>query len=137
MGFIREQIIKPLTRSKGWRKKSREHKKVFYFCCSCGREKGLETHHIKDFSTNPEAELDEKNFITLCDKSTRCHLSTGHLANWKSINPTVVYDSIAFLIKVSKRRGLKAEKRADLVSKVSFAIDYYKDIINPGEHDLT
>lgn len=106
MSLVRE-IIKTATRSKGWRKVRNEHVKAHPICAACGRTDGLEVHHIEDFSTKPELELDPNNLITLCDKAMRCHLTFGHLGNWKSINPEVIKDSIWFLDKVINRRGKK------------------------------
>ena len=104
MSFIREQILKRVTRSSGWRKVRKKHIEENPICAACGRDDGLEVHHIQDFSTNPELELDPKNLVTLCDKGMRCHLTFGHLGNWKSINPDVSEDSKWFLHKVLNRR---------------------------------
>lgn len=104
MSFFRELVIKTLTRSAGWTKVRKDHIKNNPSCAACGRQDGLEVHHIKDFSENPELELDPTNLITLCDKGTKCHLTFGHLGNWKSINPEVIEDSKWFLEKVKNRR---------------------------------
>ena len=101
MSFFRELIFKTLTRSSGWSKVRKEHIKNNPSCTVCGRDNKLEVHHIKDFSENPELELDFRNLMTLC---RNCHFSFGHLFNWKSINPEVVHDSRWFLEKVKTRR---------------------------------
>lgn len=103
MSFIRE-LKKKATRSKGWRKIRNNHVKANPYCYACGRKKGLEVHHIEDFSTKPELELDPNNLLTLCDKGTRCHFVFGHLGNWKSINLTVLKDSDWFHNKIINRR---------------------------------
>lgn len=105
MSLIREFVVKPLTRSNGWRKVRKEHILKHPICAACGRTNGLEVHHIQDFSTKPELELNPDNLMTLCDKGTKCHLTFGHLGNWKSINPEVRKDSSWFLDKVLHRRG--------------------------------
>ncbi len=103
MGFIREHIIKPLTRSKSWRVARNHHIKNHNICAACGRTDGLEVHHIKDVSTYPELELKPDNLITLCSKS--CHLLFGHLRSWKSINPNVEIDSLIMSEKIKNRRA--------------------------------
>jgi len=104
MSFIREHIVKRTTRSKGWRKVRKTFIKKYPVCSACGSRRKLEVHHIKDFSYNPELELDPKNLITLCRSGTQCHFTFGHLGNWKSINPTVKEDSKQFIYKVRNRR---------------------------------
>ena len=100
-GFFREQIVKRATRSNGWRKIRNNHVSKFGYCAVCGKDKSLQVHHIEDFSTSPEKELESTNLITLCQKH---HILFGHLGNWKSINPTVVQDSSYFLEKIRNRR---------------------------------
>lgn len=104
MSFIREQVVKRTTRSSGWSRTRKNHIKSNPTCYACGRKNGLEVHHIQDFSSIPELELEPSNLITLCDKGTKCHFSFGHLGNWKSINPEVKKDSTWFLNKVKGRR---------------------------------
>lgn len=102
MSLIREHIVKRLRRSRGWSKLRKRFIRAHSYCAVCGRKKRLEVHHIEDFSTNPELELEWTNLITLCGK--RCHLLFGHLMYWKSINPEVVDDAGWFLQKVYNRR---------------------------------
>ena len=104
MSFIREHIVKRFTRSKGWRKVRNNHIKEHPYCAVCGKTKRLEAHHIEDFSTNPELELDPDNLITLCRGTYNCHLLFGHLCLWQSINPDVVDDSDYMLVKIENRR---------------------------------
>ena len=103
MSLIREFIVKPLTRSKGWRKVRKAHILLNPRCAVCGGKRGLEVHHKEDFSTNPELELDPDNLLTLC-RPKRCHLLFGHLNSWKSINPTVVEDADIWKYKIIERR---------------------------------
>lgn len=110
MSVFREHIQKGVIdvvrkkRSPKWRKVRKAHVTKFNCCAACGRTNGLEVHHIKDFSTDPSLELAPHNLITLCDKGTKCHLSFGHLGDWKSINPDAVEDSKWFREKVENRR---------------------------------
>jgi len=103
MPFVREHVTKSLTRSSGWRKVRKEHIKAHPECAACGRKNGLEVHHIVPFQLDPSLELEPSNLITLCDKATKCHLSFGHLGDWKSYNDEVVGDSKWFRNKVDNR----------------------------------
>lgn len=105
MSIYREHIYKTLVRSSKWGSVRREHIKRQPFCQVCGRTKMLEVHHIRDYSENPELELDPENLITLCGGSTKCHFMFGHLGYWKSINPDVVKDSEVFFEKIKNRRS--------------------------------
>ena len=107
--FIREHVVKRLTRSWGWGRVRRRHVKLHPFCAACGRVKNLQVHHIIDFSTTPDLELETTNLITLCAKGMNCHFSFGHLGSWKSINPSVIHDASWFLEKVKGRRGNKTD----------------------------
>ena len=104
MSLLREHVIKPLTRSSGWRKARKAHLKKHPRCAACGRENKLEVHHIVDFSTQPGLELERRNLITLCDGGTHCHFVFGHLGNWRSINPFILKDAQWFRYRVRRRR---------------------------------
>jgi hypothetical protein len=89
------------SRSWKWKDVRKEHLKIQPFCQACGRKDDLEVHHIVPFSINPEKELDANNLITLCSKS--CHLTFGHLMDYKSWNKDVVSDCADYLSKIKKR----------------------------------
>ena len=64
-------------------------------CSACGSPKDVEVHHIKSFHEHPDLELDDSNFITLCESiGSNHHLKIGHNFNgrtsWKVNNPDVV-----------------------------------------------
>jgi uncharacterized protein YegP (UPF0339 family) len=122
-GTVRE-FFKSIGRSKGWSKVRKQFLALMPACAVCGKTHFLQVHHIKDFSTNPELELDSNNLITLC--STH-HLFFGHLGNWKSINPNVVEDCRSFRIKLETRRGNKQNKahRYHIKIKTSRNNKYY------------
>ena len=106
MSVLREYIIKPLSRSRSWPKVRREHLKNQPVCQACGRKTNLEVHHIKDFSNNPELELDLDNLITLCSGSTKCHFVFGHFGYWKLINENVCLDTIYFKVNKTNAYGV-------------------------------
>jgi len=101
VGFVREHVSKRSRRSKGWRKVRNAEVKRAGKCECCGRKWNLQVHHIEDFSTAPERELDPENLLVLCG---RCHLLVGHLNYWRSINPTVVTDAMLWDVKIRHRR---------------------------------
>jgi len=104
MGFIREHVVKRLTRSSKWPKVRKEYIKNHPECEACGRTDGLEVHHVRPFHTHPELELEECNLMTLCDKGMKCHFTFGHLGHWKCWNPLVESHAAAFIARVKKRR---------------------------------
>ncbi len=83
-------IDKLYGRSSQWRKVRAEHIKNNPTCAACGREEGLEVHHIVPYHIAPEKELDPTNLITLCGKY--CHFVFGHFMDWKSWNENVIQD---------------------------------------------
>lgn len=101
MSFFREHIVKRFTRSRGWSRVRREHIKKNPECAVCGKSRGLEVHHVLDFSNHPELELEPTNLMTLCRTD---HLVFGHLKSWKSINPYLRYDAEVWNQKIKGRR---------------------------------
>ena len=101
MSLWREHIVKRSSRSSGWSKVRSEFIDVFNCCAVCGKERGLEVHHIRDFSTDPELEMSWDNLLTLCRGH---HLLFGHLNYWASINPSVVLDASLWNNKIRDRR---------------------------------
>lgn len=110
MSLFREVVQKQLIdvvkkkRSPKWRKVRKQHIKNNPECFACGSKRKLEVHHIKDFSSNPELELDPNNLVTLCSAGCECHLTFGHLGSFRSINPDVIADCNWFREKVENRR---------------------------------
>jgi hypothetical protein len=88
-------------RSWKWKDVRKKHLKIQPSCQACGRLDNLEVHHIEPFQLKPEKELDPNNLITLCSKS--CHLTFGHLMDYKSWNTDVVNDSRLYLQKLNNR----------------------------------
>jgi len=122
MSIIREVLVKEVIetiitkkRSPKWRKVRKAYIKKHPTCACCGTKKGIEVHHIKDFSNHPELELEESNLISLCGK--RCHILFGHLKNWKSINPKIIEDAKWMLKKIKNRRGKNKAVKKEEVSK--------------------
>jgi len=100
VSFIREQVVKRVTRSSGWNKVRTKHIKYNNFCAVCGKVKGLEVHHKESFKDHPELELDPKNLITLC---RRHHFFIGHLENWKCINIEILF-TVQFFSKLLREK---------------------------------
>lgn len=72
-------------------------------CAACGSKDNLEVHHVKPFHLFPELELAPENLIVLCENGGNCHLTFGHLKNWKSWNIAVRQHAILYLDLVKKR----------------------------------
>ena len=89
------------ARSPEWRRVRREHIKRYPRCALTGSKRKLEVHHIEDFSTRPDLELDPVNLITL---KRSVHLIFGHLGSFRSINPNVREDVSLWKNKFENRR---------------------------------
>ena len=51
-------------------------------------------HHVIPVHVDGERELDENNFIVLCQNRTlNCHFLFGHLLNWSKYNQDVRKDA--------------------------------------------
>lgn len=98
---IRSKFFRFATRSPKWKTIRKNHLKDNPNCAACGAKDKLEVHHIEPVHTSPEKELDPSNLVTLCD--TPCHLTFGHLMNYKSWNPNIVEDCKNYLNKVTHR----------------------------------
>lgn len=81
------------TRSPQWDKARKAHLENNPSCAACKSLKKVEVHHKKPFHLYPELELEPSNLITLCEgkefSSIICHLTFGHLGNYKDENPMV------------------------------------------------
>ena len=90
-------------RSSKWPKARNEHIRLNPTCAVCDGTKRTQVHHLEDFSTSPELELEPTNLITLCMKK-RCHLLFGHLNYFQSINTDCLEDAKYFNRKIRNRR---------------------------------
>lgn len=89
------------VRSPKWSKVRKEHLKNNPRCRGCNSQSDLEVHHIEPVHINPEKELDPSNLITLCGR--HCHITIGHLMDYKSWNINVVNDAAVYLNKIRNR----------------------------------
>lgn len=82
------------SRSTKWPAARKNHLKIQPACMVCGHTLMVQVHHKKPFHLYPELELEESNFITLCECSPGDHhLWIGHLGDWKKFNPYVEADA--------------------------------------------
>jgi len=72
-------------------------------CAACGSVDNLEVHHMQPYHLHPDLELDNKNFITLCENGGNCHFFVGHLKDWKSFNKSIKEDAKIVLKKIKSR----------------------------------
>lgn len=89
------------SRSTKWPTVRRAWLKDHPTCAGCGAVHCVQVHHKQPFHIHPELELDNKNFITLCEAAPGDHhLNLGHLGNWKNFNPHVEADAALFLKRI-------------------------------------
>jgi hypothetical protein len=101
-------------RSSKWPAVRRAYLKKHPKCFVCLGTKKVEVHHRKPFHTNPELELDPRNFISLCENKKdgcNCHLLVGHCGNFKSINMTVGKDAAYWRMKILTRPKLVTKRK--------------------------
>jgi hypothetical protein len=85
-------------------------------CAVCGDTASVEVHHMFPFHYvvklgRPDLELDEENFVTLCeDKAHDHHLLVGHLDDWKSYDspgiPPLPSQLNAFIAKYHNKSAI-------------------------------
>ncbi len=92
-------------RSPKWPAARRAWLKKHPKCAVCLRVTKCAVHHVMVFHKRPDLELNQKNFITLCEGTGtgNHHLWWGHLGNFKSWNETVREDVKYFREKILKR----------------------------------
>lgn len=104
--FNRDYRIFGALRSNRWPEARNFYIKKHPFCVICGKTdlKVLVVHHKKPFHLHPELELDPTNFVTLCESAgMNCHITFGHLGNFKSFNDKIDGDIIIWNQKISTR----------------------------------
>jgi len=94
-----------VRRSGSWPTLRKRHLETHPTCAVCGGTKFLQVHHIRDFHSHPELELDPENLITLCEHPFfNDHLRYGHLGDYKCINADVLKDTATWSKKLSNRK---------------------------------
>lgn len=88
------------TRSSQWQALRKKHLEKEKLCCACASAKNLQVHHIDPVHRSPERELDPTNLVTLCQS---CHLTFGHLMDYRSWNPDVIDDIKVYNNKIKNR----------------------------------
>ena len=91
------------ARSPQWAGVRKAWLKIHPACAACGTTENVEVHHEVPYHICPERELDDTNFVTLCENGGNCHLFVGHLKNWKSFNKSVKDDAKIVLKKIKSR----------------------------------
>ena len=102
LDFIRDRFRGvPLgaRRDSRWEEVRNRFVKLNPLCAVCC-EKKIEVHHIIPFFIQPELELDQDNFLSLCRTH---HFLFGHLLSWKSYNPDVKQDCATWMTKIKGR----------------------------------
>ena len=91
-------------RSSQWPQVRKEVLQEHPNCEVCGTNKSLAVHHCTPFNTRPELELLKSNLLVLCESAgMQCHITFGHLGNYKFYNPNVRADVEMWQTKVAQR----------------------------------
>jgi len=107
--FGNEEYLKlgGVSRSNLWPKVRREHLKNHPHCSVCGKIESVVPHHIKPFAQFPELELDSSNLVSLCESAgMNCHITFGHLGNFRFFNPHVLVDIEIWRRKIIERSSI-------------------------------
>jgi hypothetical protein len=91
-------------RSPKWDSVRKKHLLSQPTCQACGNNKNVSVHHIEPFHLRPDLELDPSNLLSLCEDGPNCHLTWGHLRDWKQYNPQVVKDAALYLSRIKQYR---------------------------------
>ena len=92
------------VRSSEWRRIRNEFLQEYPECFVCKRKENLIVHHQKPFHLFKELELEKSNLVSLCESAgMNCHITYGHLGNFKSYNPEVKNDLLIWRKKVEER----------------------------------
>ncbi|RTL56526.1 MAG: HNH endonuclease [Rhodocyclaceae bacterium] len=128
-------------RSPKWPEVQKAYLAKYPACAACSsktRKGPVQVHHIYPFHFcialgRPDLELDERNFITLCEDEHNKpgedhHLLIGHLDNFQSFNRDVIVDATqtyhgltADQIRASKQWQAKVAKRPKSLDAMSEA----------------
>lgn len=104
--FNRDYAMFGAARSPGWPEARNKHLAANPNCVICGHhdKKQINVHHKKPFHLFPALELDPTNFVTLCESAgMNCHITFGHLGNFKSYNMSIDEDLKVWSEKVKSR----------------------------------
>ena len=92
-------------RSPKWPAVRARHLQREPICQACGTKDFLQVHHVRSFHECPELELEEGNLMTLCETPSRnCHLTFGHLYDWRRTNADVRKDAAWWRVERVWRR---------------------------------
>ena len=104
--FSLDYMIFGALRSSKWSDVRNQFLKQNPTCAICGKtdKKVLAVHHKQPFHLHPELELDPSNLITLCESAgMHCHITFGHLGNFKSFNINILDDVNIWKHKIQSR----------------------------------
>lgn len=94
----KHEAKKASERSSRWPALERKMIKQSPACEACGSAEHLQVHHRQPFHLHPELELDPANLIVLCMGPWECHLKLGHGGSFKTYNPNIGQDAVAFKV---------------------------------------
>lgn len=82
-------------------------------CEACGARRGLQTHHIIPFHTDPSLEMDKSNWIVLCEYvgGLECHENLGHGDSFHRYNPHIRADAAELLKHPERWHDIKTRAK--------------------------
>ncbi len=104
--FSRDYRLFGMARSSKWAGVRDKYLREHPSCAICGvsDKKRTVVHHKQPFHLHPNLELDPTNFVTLCESAgMNCHITFGHLGNFKSVNQSIDEDIKLWNTKVTNR----------------------------------
>ena len=104
--FNRDYAMFGTLRSPKWSEVRNAFLKENPRCAVCGQtaKKHLVVHHKKPYHKFPLLELLKNNLETLCESpGMNCHITFGHLGNFKSYNQFIEEDINIWKQKISTR----------------------------------
>lgn len=101
--FVTDPKTGGKPRSSKWPKARAKWLSTHPTCAACGTKDKCEVHHVVPFSFDPSRELDETNFLTLCESDHQCHIRVGHSYNWECANPNSREDAALQLKRIKER----------------------------------
>ena len=94
-------------RSSAWSKLRKEWLEENPQCTICLKTKNIIPHHKKPFNKFPLLELEKFNLVSLCESGgMNCHITFGHLSDFKFYNPNIEDDVLIWKEKIKNRLPL-------------------------------
>lgn len=110
---IEGKAEKGQRRSPEWPKVREIHLRDNPACAICGKMSKVQVHHKVPFNIAPDLELQPDNLISLCtNKPTNCHLTFGHLKDFRATNTNIDIDAMVWRVKFENARNQVKQRKS-------------------------